>query len=217
MEHNDAYGLWSLVIINSAIFIIFAFSFTKPKSAKDWRSLGAFSAFVVALFTEMYGFPLTIYLLSGWLQSKFPGTDIFSHESGHLWNTVFGWNTNAHWDPLHILSNVVIVAGFMMLASAWRVLHLAQQNHTLAIEGIYARIRHPQYVAFVVIMFGFLLQWPTLATLIMFPILVYVYVRLARHEEQVALEQFGDRYRQYMRETPAFIPGAVQLRAEVKE
>ncbi len=217
MEQNDAYGLWSLVIINSAIFIIFAFSFTKPKSAKDWRSLGAFSAFVVALFTEMYGFPLTIYLLSGWLQSKFPGTDIFSHEAGHLWNTVFGWNTNAHWDPLHILSNVVIVAGFMMLASAWRVLHLAQQNHTLAIEGIYARIRHPQYVAFVVIMFGFLLQWPTLATLIMFPILVYVYVRLARHEEQVALEQFGDRYRQYMRETPAFIPGAVQLRAEVKE
>ena len=206
MHDSNAYGLWSLVIINSAIFIIFAFSFTKPKSARDWRSLGAFSAFVVALFTEMYGFPLTIYLFSGWLQSKFPGTDIFSHEAGHLWNTIFGWNINPHLDPLHILSNVVIVGGFVLLASAWRVLHAAQQRHELAVEGIYARMRHPQYLGFIVIMFGFLLQWPTLPTVIMFPILAYIYVRLARREEQAALEEFGDRYRAYMANTPAFIP-----------
>lgn len=204
--HDSAYGLWSLVVLNSAIFIIFAFSFTKPKSPRDWRSLGVFSAFVVALFTEMYGFPLTIYLFSGWLQSRFPGTDIFSHESGHLWNTLFGWDINPHFDPLHILSNVVIFGGFILLASAWRVLHAAQQKNELAIEGIYARIRHPQYVAFVMIMFGFLLQWPTLPTLVMFPILVYVYVRLARREEQMAIDEFGDRYRDYMRATPAFFP-----------
>ena len=204
--HDSAYGLWSLVVLNSAIFIIFAFSFTKPKSSRDWRSLGAFSAFVVALFTEMYGFPLTIYLFSGWLQSRFPGTDIFSHESGHLWNTLFGWDINPHFDPLHILSNVIIFGGFILLASAWRVLHAAQQENELAVEGIYARIRHPQYVAFVMIMFGFLLQWPTLPTLVMFPILVYVYVRLARREEQMAIDEFGDRYRDYMRATPAFLP-----------
>jgi protein-S-isoprenylcysteine O-methyltransferase Ste14 len=154
----------------------------------------------------MYGFPLTIYLFSGWLQSKFPGTDIFSHEAGHLWNTLFGWEINPHFDPLHILSNLIIVGGFFMLASAWRVLHAAQQQHDLAVDGIYARLRHPQYVAFVLIMFGFLLQWPTLLTVIMFPILVYVYVRLARHEEQMALQEFGDRYREYMARTPAFIP-----------
>ena len=206
MNANNDYGLWSLVVINSAIFIIFAFSFVKPKSSQDWRGLGAFSAFVVALFTEMYGFPLTIYLLSGWLQTNFPETNVFSHEAGHLWNTVFGWNTNAHWDPLHIISNLVIVAGFMMLASAWRVLHAAQQQHDLAVDGIYSRVRHPQYAAFVVIMFGFLLQWPTLPTIFMFPVLVYVYVRLARHEEQVAIGEFGDRYRSYMVDTPAFIP-----------
>lgn len=204
--HDSAYGLWSLVVLNSAIFIIFAFSFTKPKSSRDWRSLGAFSAFVVALFTEMYGFPLTIYLFSGWLQSRFPGADVFSHESGHLWNTLFGWDINPHFDPLHILSNVVIFGGFILLASAWRVLHAAQQKNELASEGIYARVRHPQYVAFVMIMFGFLLQWPTLPTLVMFPILVYVYVRLARREEQMAIDEFGDRYRDYMRTTPAFFP-----------
>lgn len=212
MHDSSAYGLWSLVIINSAVFIIFAFSFAKPQSRRDWRSLGAFSAFVVALFTEMYGFPLTIYLFSGWLQSKFPGTDIFSHEAGHLWNTLFGWEINPHFDPLHILGNLIIVGGFFMLASAWRVLHAAQQQHELAVDGIYARLRHPQYVAFVLIMFGFLLQWPTLLTVIMFPILVYVYVRLARHEEQMALQEFGDRYREYIARTPAFIPSRKNAR-----
>jgi protein-S-isoprenylcysteine O-methyltransferase Ste14 len=206
MHDGSAYGLWSLVILNSAIFIFFAFSFAKPKSTRDWRSHGAFSAFVIALFTEMYGFPLTIYLLSGWLQSRFPGTDIFSHETGHLWNTLLGWDINPHLDPLHILSNLVIIGGFVLLASAWRVLHEAQQQNELALEGIYARLRHPQYLAFILIMFGFLLQWPTLPTLVMFPILVYVYVRLARREEIMALEEFGDRYREYMARTPAFIP-----------
>ncbi len=206
MHATDAYGLWSLVIINSAIFIMFAFSFTKPQTARDWRSLGAFSAFIVALFTEMYGFPLTIYLFSGWLQSKVPGTDIFSHESGHLWNTLFGWNINPHLDPLHILSNLVIFGGFMVLASAWRVLHAAQQQHDLAEDGIYTRIRHPQYVGFVLIMFGFLLQWPTLPTVIMFPILTFAYVRLARREEEISLDEFGERYSDYMARTPAFVP-----------
>ena len=206
MDSNSSYGLWTLVILNSAIFIFFAFSFAKPQSKSDWRSLGVFSAFIVALFTEMYGFPLTIYFLSGWLTEKYPGIDFFAHENGHLLHTLLGLEGNAHFDPLHIASNIIIVLGFFLLSSAWSVLHKAQQNRTLATEGWYARCRHPQYVAFIMIMFGFLLQWPTLPTVVMFPILVIVYVKSAKQEEKIALMEFGDVYQRYMNITPAFVP-----------
>lgn len=206
MHDGDGYGLWPLVIINSAIFIFFAFSFTKPKVATDWRSLGAFSAFVVALFSEMYGFPLSIYFLSGWLESQYPGVDFLSHNNGHLLHQLLGFEGDPHFDPLHIASNLLIVFGFVILASAWNVLHAAQKTQTLASVGWYARVRHPQYLAFIIIMFGFLLQWPTIPTLVMFPILVVVYIKLAKSEEHKALEEFGVEYARYRDHTPAFIP-----------
>lgn len=202
----SAYGLWSLVIINAAVFIIFAFSFTKPRTGRDWRSFGAFSAFLVALFTEMYGFPLTIYLLSGWLVSRYPGIDFFSHNNGHLWETLLGWQGDPHLNPLHLLSNLVIGGGFIILGAAWDVLFKAQREHQLATTGLYAHLRHPQYVGFSLIMLGFLLQWPTLLTLMMFPILVVMYVRLARREEREALAEFGEAYARYTANTPAFFP-----------
>ena len=202
----QAYGLWSLVIINSLVFMIFAFSFARPQTRRDWRSFGAFSAFLVALFTEMYGFPLTIYLLSGWLSSRFPGIDFLSHDAGHLLEIMFGWKSNPHIGPFHIASNILIVAGFWVLASAWKLLYEAQRAHRLATTGAYARIRHPQYLGFVLIMTAFLLQWPTLVTLAMYPILVFMYARLARREEADMLDQFGDDYRRYMTAVPAFVP-----------
>ena len=208
MGHSTApaYGLWSLVIINSLVFIIFAFSFAKPQSSRDWRSFGAFSAFLVALFTEMYGFPLTIYLLSGWLAQRFPGVDFLSHDAGHLLEVTFGWQSNPHFGPFHILSTILIVLGFWLLASAWKVLYAAQRTHRLATTGPYARVRHPQYIGFVLIMTGFLLQWPTIVTLAMFPVLVFMYWRLARREEEDAREAFGEVYRRYEENTPAFLP-----------
>ena len=203
---TPAYGLWSLVLINSAVFIIFVFSFFKPRTERDWRSFGAFSAFLVALFTEMYGFPLTIYFLSGWLQSRFPDVNWFAHDSGHLLETIFGWKANPHLGPFHILSFVFIFGGFVLISAAWTVLYEAQQRHALATTGPYARVRHPQYVGFVLIMFGFLLQWPTLLTLAMFPVLVWMYTRLARQEEREAIAAFGNAYAQYASQVPAFIP-----------
>ena len=209
MEHSNsdpAYGLWSLVVINSLVFIIFAFSFTRPKTSRDWRSFGAFSAFLVALFTEMYGFPLTIYLLSGWLQTKYPDVNFFSHDAGHLLEVIFGWKLNPHFGPFHIASNIFIFGGFWLLASAWAVLYKAQREHRLATSGIYARMRHPQYVAFVLILFGFLLQWPTILTVLMFPVLVGMYGYLAKREEADMLAEFGNEYERYAARTPRFFP-----------
>jgi methanethiol S-methyltransferase len=207
MEYEaSAYGLWSLVIINSLVFIIFAFSFARPRSGRDWRSFGAFSAFLVALFTEMYGFPLTIYVLSGWLQTRFPEVDFLSHDAGHLLELMFGWKANPHWGPFHVLSNILILGGFWLLAASWRVLYAAQRAGRLALTGPYARLRHPQYVGFVLILSGFLLQWPTILTVAMFPVLVFMYGALARREEQEMAARFGGQYEAYAAATPRFFP-----------
>ena len=205
-EQAPAYGLWTLVVINSAVFILFAFSFFKPRTKRDWRSFGAFSAFLVALFAEMYGFPLTIFVLSGWLQSRFPGVDWFSHDAGHLPEMLFGWQANPHFGPFHLLSFAFIGGGFILISAAWKVLYEAQRRRALATTGPYTYIRHPQYVGFILIMLGFLFQWPTLLTLGMFPVLVWMYVRLARQEEREVRAEFGDAYDRYAARVPGFVP-----------
>lgn len=207
MTHDGpAYGLWTLVVFNSAIFLMFAFSFFKPKTGRDWRTFGAFAAFIVALFVEMYGFPLSIYLMSGWLQSWYPGLDLLSHNSGHLWSTLLGEKGDPHFGPLHIASYVFLGFGFYLLSSAWHVLYHAQRRNALATSGPYAHIRHPQYVAFVLILLGFLLQWPTLLTLLMFPFLLVMYGRLAVTEEAEMHMRFGAEFESYAVRTPRFLP-----------
>ena len=206
MNNLPDYGLWNLVIFNSLFFLIFVFSFFRPRTRRDWRTFGTFSAFLIALFTEMYGFPLTVYLLSGWLGSRYPDINWFSHESSHLFQTLLGWQGDAHIGPLHLISNILIIGGLILLGASWRVLFRAQQNHGLAVTGPYARIRHPQYTAFIVLMVGFLIQWPTLPTLMMFPVLVWTYIRLARREEKEVLSEFGEEYAGYAENTPRFFP-----------
>lgn len=210
-SESPAYGLWGLVIVNSVIFILFAYSFFKPRTGRDWRSFSAFSAFLVALFAEMYGFPLTIYFLSGWLQTRYPNVDWFSHDAGHLLEMWFGWKASPHFGPFHILSFVFIGAGFILISTAWKVLYDAQQRGGLASTGPYSYVRHPQYVGFILVMFGFLLQWPTLLTLAMFPVLTVMYVKLAKGEERDAIAEFGDAYAAYAADVPAFIPSLARL------
>jgi protein-S-isoprenylcysteine O-methyltransferase Ste14 len=119
---------------------------------------------------------------------------------------LLGFRGNAHLNPIHIASNVVIVAGFLLLAAARRDLYRARGWDTLATRGPYAYVRHPQYVALLAIMFGFLLQWPTLATLVMFPVLVTMYVRLAHREEREVRARFGPAWDEYASRVPAFVP-----------
>jgi protein-S-isoprenylcysteine O-methyltransferase Ste14 len=218
MNHSagSAYGLWGIALINALIFIFFAFGFFKPHSKRDWRTFSTFSAFIVALFAEMYGFPLTIYLLSGWLSKQYPQIDFFTHDSGHLLHTLLGLKGDPHFNILHIVSTIFIVAGFWLLSTSWQVLYKAQKAGTLATNGPYQHVRHPQYVGFVLVMIGFLFQWPTLVTLIMFPILVWTYVRLSIREEKDVEFEFGDAYRKYAQMTPRFFPHLGELKGSHK-
>ncbi len=207
---DNGYGLWFLVVFNSLLFIVFAASFFHPQSKRDWRALGGFSAFVVALFTEMYGYPLSVYLLTGPLSGLIPGVNL-SHNAGHLWNDLIGWKGDAHMSPFHLASYVFIGGGFWLIAAAWKQLYEAQKPHRLATTGPYAHIRHPQYAGFVLIMVGFLLQWPTFATLLMFPVLLLVYRTLAIREERDVAAEFGAEWDAYAKELPRLVPRLRQL------
>ncbi|MEV5450357.1 isoprenylcysteine carboxylmethyltransferase family protein [Streptomyces sp. NPDC052535] len=205
MNDSYGYGLWALVVFNTVLLVLFAASFFHPRNRRDWRVLGGFSAFAVALFTEMYGFPLTVYLLSGPLGGWFPNLGL-SHAQGHLWNDLIGWQGDPHLSPFHLASYVLIVAGFALIYSGWRHLFAAQRAGRLARSGPYRHIRHPQYTGFLAIMVGFLLMWPTLPTLVMFPILVWIYRRLALREEAEVAARFGDAWTRYSAKTPRFVP-----------
>ena len=158
-----------------------------------------------------YGFPLTLYLLAGWLGTRFPALDPLSHDAGHLWPAMFGWSMDPHWSPFHLLSFVFIGGGFILIAAAWRVLHDPQRKGKLATAGPYARLLHPQYVGFVLIMIGFFLRWPTLVTGLMLPMLLVMYWRLAKSEERGVEAAFGDQYRRYASTVPAFLPRPASL------
>jgi protein-S-isoprenylcysteine O-methyltransferase Ste14 len=198
-----AYGFWFLVVVNVGLFAFFILSFLTPLKKREWRSMGATLAFFVALFTEMYGFPLTIYILTGILGNKYPALNPFSHASGHLWLAFFGGGP-AMMTVIHIISNGLVFIGFMIMWKGWKLIHGAKGE--LVTGGPYAYVRHPQYSGLFLVMIGMLIQWPTIITAFMFPVLVYVYYRLSKREEGDIIELFGDEYKRYAERTPMFIP-----------
>lgn len=203
MTQDYAYGMWVIVLFNIGLFLFFTLSFLTPKGRIEWRSMGIVTAFLVALFTEMYGFPLTIYLLTGWLGEAYPVLQPFSHKFGHLWVVVFG-GSDVAWAIVMGLSLVFLIAGYILMSKGWRLVHVAHDG--LVTEGVYAYVRHPQYTGLFLVITGFLIQWPTLLTVIMAPILIYTYVRLACSEEIKMQQQFGQQYVGYANTMPAFIP-----------
>lgn len=203
MHESYDYGIWSMVIFNVILFGAFVLGFIRPKKKYEWRTLGVFLAFIVALFTEMYGFPLTIYVLISLLGDKVGIADPFQHVNGHLLGTLFG---APEWVKLVIcqVGGFLMLIGLIMMGKGWRKIHEAKGE--LVTDGIYAYMRHPQYSGLFLITIGMLVQWPTLITLVMWPILMYAYYRLAMREEKAVEAQFGEAYRQYKARVPAFIP-----------
>lgn len=202
-EITYGYGFWSLVALNAAIFIVFVLSFLTPVKRREWRSFGLFSAFVVALFTEMYGFPLTIYVLTAVLGSRYPALNPFSHASGHLWITLLGGGS-AMSVVIHVVSNGLMVGGLILMGAGWKRIYKAEGE--LVTDGVYAWVRHPQYAGLYLVTIGMFVQWPTIITVATWPVLLVVYYRLARREEREAEARFGEAFRAYRARVPMFVP-----------
>ena len=180
-----AYGMWPGVIFNTGLILFFVISYLVPKKNIEWGSMGAFIGFIVALFTEMYGFPLTIYLLSSWMGKSYPVLNPFTHNHGHLFLVFLGL-ADAPWamTTLHIVSNGLIFFGIYVMYKGW-VLIYGAHGKRLVTEGVYSHVRHPQYAGLFLVTVGFLIQWPSITTLIMWPILMFSYYRLAMREEKM--------------------------------
>lgn len=210
LSDTYSYGMWVVVAIHIGLFLFFIFSFLVPKNRVEWRNMGAVTAFLVALFAEMYGFPLTIFLLTGWLGEAYPVTQPFTHLHGHLWAVAFGGSTLA-WAVVMGLSLAAILAGYILMSKGWRQVHGARGG--LVTGGVYAFVRHPQYTGLFLMTGGFIVQWPTAITLLMWPVLLYAYVRLARSEERVIRQRVGTAYAEYAAHTPTFFPPLYQWKA----
>ena len=199
------YGMWSAVVFSLAFFSLFVLAFLRSPRRREWRHLGLAEAYLVALFAEMYGLPLTIYLLGSVLGASFG----FTMLEGHLWAVLL--------DRLGLLplvqgvalvmavSAFLIVVGLALMAAGWWQTWRARGE--LVTGGLYHFARHPQYLGFLLLITGYLIQWPTLPTLVLFPVLVLTYVRLARREERELAARFGERWIEYRARTPMLLPG----------
>lgn len=192
---------WPLALIMIVIASWFFYSLVAPAGWREWSRAGLVQAFIIALYAEMYGFPLTIYLLTSFLSVDIP----LVHESGHLWATLLGYGTGGDIVEM-LIGYAFVVAGILLLVKGWRQVYLASREGSLATTGIYGVVRHPQYDGILLAVFGQLVHWPTILTLLLAPIIAWAYVRLANREEARMIEIFGDRYRAYQRHVPMFLP-----------
>ena len=207
MEYG--YNNWLMVGVSIGLTLYFVKSVFKPRTKTDWSTYRSFGAFVIALFAEMYGFPLTIYLLAPVLGSRL-NLDL-THDNGHLLNTLLGFKGDPHFSPPHMLSYILIIGGAFLIENAWEILYKSTKVGKVATSGAYKYIRHPQYVGFSLIIVGFLLQWPTLITILMAPFLLWRYASLSKLEEKEIEAKYGNEYRKYKKQTPAYIPSLVKI------
>jgi len=207
MERATGIGFWQLTVLMVVIASWLLYRYVAPRGWREWSRAGLVEAFIIALYAEMYGFPLTIYVLSGFLGVKIP----WLHESGHLWATLFGWGDLGAMVEM-LVGYAFVFFGLSLLIEGWREVYRASREGRLATERLYGVVRHPQYTGIFLGLFGQLIHWPTIPTVVLFPIVVWAYVRLARREERQMIERFGDAYEAYRRRVPRFFPRRGQWR-----
>lgn len=193
-------GTWGLAAVVIVIVSWIMYRYLAPDNWKEWTRAGVLQAFIIAFYAEMYGFPLTIYFLA-----RFFGLDLAWREGGNLWAQLFGTQL-AHVVAM-VIGYAIVFSGATMVAEGWRIIHQVRNTGELATDGVYARVRHPQYTGLFLIVFGEgIVHWPTIVSVLAFPVIVVAYTVLARKEERQMLEEFGDAYREYQQRVPMFIP-----------